>query len=157
MGAGEIIDAATMSRTALTSYYRQQIQECKESGLLFSLHLKATMMKVSDPVLFGHCVRVFFEPVFTKHAALLDQLGVNPNHGLAALLDKLQGHPSQAEVEADIAACYAAQPGLAMVDSSKGITNLHVPSDVIIDASMPCVVRDGGAMWSKEDKLEPVK
>jgi len=157
LGAGEIIDAATMSRTALTSYYRQQIQECKESGLLFSLHLKATMMKVSDPVLFGHCVRVFFEPVFTKHAALLDQLGVNPNHGLAALLDKLQGHPSQAEVEADIAACYAAQPGLAMVDSSKGITNLHVPSDVIIDASMPCVVRDGGAMWSKEDKLEPVK
>ena len=115
------------------------------------------MMKVSDPIMFGHMVRVYYSSVFSKYEELFTSLGVNPNNGLGDVYDKIRGHAQQAEVEAALAAVYSAQPGLAMVDSSRGITNLHVPSDVIIDASMPCVVRDGGAMWSKEDKLEQVK
>ena len=115
------------------------------------------MMKVSDPIMFGHMVRVYYSSVFSKYEELFTSLGVNPNNGLGDVYDKIRGHAQQAEVEAALAAVYGAQPGLAMVDSSRGITNLHVPSDVIIDASMPCVVRDGGAMWSKEDKLEQVK
>ena len=114
-------------------------------------------MKVSDPIMFGHMVRVYYSSVFSKYEELFTSLGVNPNNGLGDVYDKIRGHAQQAEVEAALAAVYSAQPGLAMVDSSRGITNLHVPSDVIIDASMPCVVRDGGAMWSKEDKLEQVK
>jgi len=119
--------------------------------------MKATMMKVSDPIIFGHCVKVYFKDVFAKHGDLLAQLKVNVNNGLGDLYEKIKGHPKEAEIEADIAAAYATRPGLAMVDSDKGITNLHVPSDVIIDASMPNVVRDGGQMWNKDDKLEEVK
>ena len=115
------------------------------------------MMKISDPIIFGHMVKVYYKDVFSKHAALFKELGVNVNNGLGDLYDKVKGHPKQAEVEADIQNVYTCRPSLAMVDSSKGITNLHVPSDVIIDASMPCVVRDGGAMWNKDDKLEEVK
>ena len=115
------------------------------------------MMKISDPIIFGHMVKVYYKDVFSKHAALFKELGVNVNNGLGDLYDKVKGHPKQAEVEADIQNVYTCRPSLAMVDSNKGITNLHVPSDVIIDASMPCVVRDGGAMWNKDDKLEEVK
>merc|ERR1719290_964967 len=124
---------------------------------MISLHLKATMMKVSDPIMFGHMVKVFYKDVFDKHGDLLDELGVNVNNGLGDIYDKIRGHAKQTEVEADILHCYNSRPRVAMVDSSKGITNFHVPSDVIIDASMPCVVRDGGAMWNKDDKLEEVK
>ena len=126
---------------------------------MVSLHLKATMMKVSDPILFGHVVSVYFKDAFAKHADALGALGVNPNNGLASLFDKLSGLPSaeRAQIEADFAACYDTRPGLAMVDSDRGITNLHVPSDVIIDASMPCVVRDSGKMWNKDNQLEDVK
>jgi isocitrate dehydrogenase len=119
--------------------------------------MKATMMKVSDPIIFGHCVKVYFKDVFAKHGALLAELKVNVNNGLGDLYEKIKGHPKEAEIMADIDAAYATRPGLAMVDSAKGITNLHVPSDVIIDASMPNVVRDGGQMWNKDDKLEEVK
>ena len=115
------------------------------------------MMKVSDPIMFGNMVRVFYKDVFSKYSDLFNSLGVNPNNGLGDVYDKIRGNPKQSEVEAAIQECYQSRPGLAMVDSSKGITNLHVPSDVIIDASMPCVVRDGGAMWNKSDKLEQVK
>jgi len=155
--AGEIIDAATMSKRALTEFYEAQIEDSKKQNILLSLHLKATMMKVSDPIMFGNMVRVFYKDVFSKYSDLFSSLGVNPNNGLGDVYDKIKGNPMQAEVEAAIMECYQARPGLAMVDSSKGITNLHVPSDVIIDASMPCVVRDGGAMWNKSDKLEQVK
>jgi len=124
---------------------------------MMSLHMKATMMKVSDPIIFGHCVKVYFKDVFAKHGALFQELGVNVNNGLGDIYDKIKGHPMQAEVEADLLDTYNKRPGLAMVDSNNGITNLHVPSDVIIDASMPNVVRDGGQMWNKDDKLEEVK
>merc|ERR1712223_2235708 len=155
--AGEVIDATRMSLSALTDFFETELQDCKAKGLLVSLHLKATMMKISDPIIFGHMVKVYYKDVFAKHAALFKELGVNVNNGLGDLYDKVKGHPKQAEVEADIENVYTSRPSLAMVDSSKGITNLHVPSDVIIDASMPCVVRDGGAMWNKDDKLEEVK
>jgi len=125
--------------------------------LMMSLHMKATMMKVSDPIIFGHCIKVFYKDVFAKHADLFAQLKVNPNNGLGDVYDKIKGHAAEAEVIADIEKQYETRPGLAMVDSDKGITNLHVPSDVIIDASMPNVVRDGGQMWNKADKLEEVK
>lgn len=124
---------------------------------MMSLHLKATMMKVSDPILFGHCVKVYFKDVMEKHGTLFNELGINVNNGLGDVYDKIRGHPKQDEIEADITATYSKRPGLAMVDSNNGITNLHVPSDVIIDASMPNVVRDGGMMWNKDDKLEEVK
>merc|ERR1719474_2559111 len=155
--AGEVIDATRMSLSALTNFFEAELQDCKAKGLMVSLHLKATMMKISDPIIFGHMVKVYYKDVFSKHAALFKELGVNVNNGLGDLYDKVKGHPKQAEVEADIENVYTSRPSLAMVDSNKGITNLHVPSDVIIDASMPCVVRDGGAMWNKDDKLEEVK
>jgi len=155
--AGEIIDASRMSKKALTEFFEREISDCKAKNLMLSLHMKATMMKVSDPIMFGHMVKVYYKDVFSKHAVLFKQLGVNANNGLGDVYDKIRGHPMQGEVEADIQKCYDTRPKLAMVDSSKGITNLHVPSDVIIDASMPCVVRDGGAMWNKDDKLEDVK
>jgi len=155
--AGEVIDASRLNINQLNQFFEKEMKDCKEKNLMMSLHMKATMMKVSDPIVFGHCVKVFYKDVFNKHAALFKELGVNVNNGLGDIYDKIKGHPSQAEVEADIAAVYHSRPGLAMVDSNKGITNLHVPSDVIIDASMPCVVRDGGAMWNKDDKLEEVK
>merc|ERR1712025_247102 len=155
--AGEVIDATRMNVAALKEFLEAEIQDCADKKLMMSLHMKATMMKVSDPIIFGHCVKVYYKDVFAKHAALFAELGVNVNNGLGDIYEKIKGHPKQAEVEADIMATYETRPGLAMVDSNKGITNLHVPSDVIIDASMPNVVRDGGQMWNKDDKLEEVK
>ncbi len=133
-----------MNVKALRAFFEEQIEDAKARGLLLSLHLKATMMKVSDPVMFGHAVTVFFKAVFTKHAATFKQLGVNPNNGLGDVYAKIKGLPAdkQAEIEADIKAVYATRPALAMVDSDKGITNLHVPNDIIVDASMPVVVRE---------------
>lgn len=154
---GEVIDASRISAKSLVDFFEKEITDSFESGLMLSLHMKATMMKVSDPIIFGHCVKVFFKDVFAKHEALFAELGVNINNGLGDVYEKIKGHPKEAEVVADLTATYAKRPGLAMVDSDKGITNLHVPSDVIIDASMPNVVRDGGKMWNKDDKLEDVK
>ena len=156
---GEIIDATFMSRNALRKFYADQIDDAKQKDLLLSLHLKATMMKVSDPVMFGHAVSVFYKDVFDKHGETLKQIGYNPNMGLGDLYNKIKSLPEakQAEIESDIQAVYARRPALAMVDSDKGITNLHVPSDVIVDASMPNVVRDSGKMWNKEGKLQDTK
>ncbi|MDQ7772486.1 MAG: NADP-dependent isocitrate dehydrogenase [Elusimicrobiales bacterium] len=157
--AGEIVDGTFMSARALRAFYAEQIEAARKEGLLLSVHLKATMMKVSDPILFGHAVSVFFEEVFAKHAETFKTLGVNPNMGLGDLYKKLETLPAgkKAEIEADIKAVYARRPALAMVDSSKGITNLHVPSDIIIDASMPVVVRDGGKMWNAAGELQETK
>ncbi len=153
---GEVIDASTMNVKALRAFYAATIAETKAEGTLLSLHLKATMMKVSDPIMFGHCVSVYFADALDKHADALAEVGANVNNGLADVLDKLDRLPAEkkAEVEADIAACYESGPALAMVDSRKGITNLHVPNNVIIDASMPNVVRDGGRMWNNDDELQ---
>jgi isocitrate dehydrogenase len=157
--AGEIVDTTKMSVNALRKFYEDGIEDAKKSGVLLSLHLKATMMKVSDPVMFGHAVTVFYKDVFAKHADALKQAGVNPNLGLGDLLKKIQALPEakRTEIEADIKAVYANRPALAMVDSDKGITNLHVPNDVIVDASMPVVVREGGKMWNAAGKLQDTK
>ncbi len=154
--AGEIIDAAVMNAAALRKFYAEQIDAARRDGVLLSLHLKATMMKVSDPIMFGHCVSVYYQQALDKHAAVLRQLGAKVNNGLADILQKLERLPAEqrAAIEADIAAVYQAQPALAMVDSRKGITNLHVPNNVIIDASMPNVVRDGGRMWNAAGQLQ---
>jgi isocitrate dehydrogenase len=156
---GEILDATVMSKRALEAFLREQIVDARQRGVLFSLHLKATMMKVSDPILFGHAVRAYFESVFAKHGATLERLGVDPDNGLGDLLAKLASLSAQerAAIEADVQAAYAAGPGLAMVDSGRGITNLHVPSDVIIDASMPPLVRDSGRMWNAAGELQDTK
>ena len=156
---GEILDTAVMRVASLRRFFEGQIDEAKKKGLLLSLHLKCTMMKVSDPVMFGHAVSVFFKDVFGKHAATFKELGVNPNMGLGDLHKKIQGLPAdrQAAIEADIKAVYAARPALAMVDSDRGITNLHVPSDIIVDASMPVVIREGGKMWGADGKLHDTK
>eukprot|EP00547_Thalassionema_nitzschioides_P005681 CAMPEP_0194217748 /NCGR_PEP_ID=MMETSP0156-20130528/22186_1 /TAXON_ID=33649 /ORGANISM="Thalassionema nitzschioides, Strain L26-B" /LENGTH=759 /DNA_ID=CAMNT_0038946873 /DNA_START=186 /DNA_END=2461 /DNA_ORIENTATION=+ len=157
---GEVIDAAFMNVEQLCNYYDQEIQDAKENEMLLSLHLKATMMKISDPIMFGHCVKVFFKDAFEKHADVLKEIGANPNNGLGAVLDsvnnKLPADQATAIV-ADFDACYEERPWLAMVDSDRGITNLHVPSDIIIDASMPVVVRDSGKMWNKMNELEDTK
>jgi len=157
--AGEVLDATFMSKRALVGFLRDQVKDAKDKGVLFSLHLKATMMKVSDPIMFGHCVRVFFEEVFTKHATLFAELGVDPNNGLGDVLDKIAGLPEEERtvIEADFQAIFENGPGIAMVDSDKGITNLHVPSDIIIDASMPPMIRDSGRMWNAEGKLQDCK
>ncbi|NVJ53521.1 MAG: NADP-dependent isocitrate dehydrogenase [Campylobacteraceae bacterium] len=154
--AGEIIDATVMSAKALQEFYAKAIAEAKEKDVLLSLHLKATMMKVSDPIMFGFAVKVYFKDLIEKHGALFDELGVNFNNGLGDLYSKLENVDAakKAEIEADIEAVYAKQPRLAMVNSAKGITNLHVPSDVIIDASMPAMLKGGGKMWNAEDKEE---
>jgi isocitrate dehydrogenase len=153
---GEVVDCAVMNVTALRKFYAEQIVAAKADNALFSLHLKCTMMKVSDPVMFGHCVAEYFAPALEKHAGVLAEIGADVNNGLADVLSKLDQLPAgkKAEIEADIAACYQERPALAMVDSRAGKTNLHVPSDVIIDASMPVVIRDGGRMWNKEDGLQ---
>ena len=152
---GEIIDSSVMSAKALRAFYAEQIEVAKSEGLLLSLHLKATMMKISDPVMFGHAVSVFYKDVFAKHAAVIKSLGVNLSNGLGDLYAKIQTLPEaqRAEIEADIKAVYPTRPALAMVDSDKGITNLHVPNDIIVDASMPVVVRDSGRMWGPDGKL----
>jgi isocitrate dehydrogenase len=158
--AGEIIDASAMSCRALRAFYAEQIEEAKkEPNVLLSLHLKATMMKVSDPIMFGHAVSVYFKDVIEKHAATLKDLGVNLNNGFGDLLAKIATLPEakRTEIEADIQACFKSQPQLAMVNSDKGITNLHVPSDVIIDASMPPMIRDGGKMWGADGKAYDTK
>merc|ERR1712241_266413 len=142
--AGGVIDATRMKKAALCDFFEKEIQECFDNKLMMSLHMKATMMKVSDPIIFGHCVKIFYKDVFAKHADLFSELKVNANNGLGDVYDKIKGHPKEEEVKADIMKQYETRPGLAMVDSNNGITNLHVPSDVIIDASMPNVVRDGG-------------
>ena len=154
--AGEILDATFMSQVALTAFLEQQIAAAKADGVLFSLHLKATMMKVSDPIIFGHGVKVFFKDVITKHASTLEKLGVNLNNGLGDLVAKINSLPKaeKSAIEADINAAIKAGPDLAMVNSHKGITNLHVPSDVIIDASMPAMIREGGKMWNNEDATQ---
>ncbi|GIU17303.1 NADP-dependent isocitrate dehydrogenase [Shewanella glacialipiscicola] len=157
--AGEIIDAAVLSKKALVSFYEREIENAKAEDVLLSLHLKATMMKVSDPIMFGHAVKVFFKPIFDKHATLFAELGVDVNNGFGDVYAKIATLPadSRAEVEADIAAVYAARPALAMVDSDKGITNLHVPSDIIIDASMPAAIRSSGQMWGPDGQLHDTK
>jgi len=154
--AGEVIDATRMSAKALQEFYQKAIDEAKERDVLLSLHLKATMMKVSDPIMFGYAVKVYFKDLIEKHGALFDSLGVNFNNGLGDLYSKLDevDADKKKEILADIDAVYAKQPRLAMVNSAKGITNLHVPSDVIIDASMPAMIRGGGKMWNTEDKEE---
>ncbi|MDX1679728.1 MAG: NADP-dependent isocitrate dehydrogenase [Akkermansiaceae bacterium] len=151
---GEVIDASKMSRKALVAFLAEQISKAKDEGVLFSLHMKATMMKVSDPIIFGHCVRVFFAELAEKHQDTLDELGVDFTSGFGDLTSKLDKLPAdkKSEIEADIQAIYDKRPDLAMVNSDKGITNLHVPSDVIIDASMPAMIRGGGKMWNKEGK-----
>ncbi|PPK62951.1 isocitrate dehydrogenase [Malaciobacter marinus] len=154
--AGEVIDATKMSAKALQEFYQEAIDEAKKKDVLLSLHLKATMMKVSDPIMFGYAVKVYFKDLIEKHKELFDELGVNFNNGIGDLyyyLDKIDAD-KKAEIEADIAAIYEKQPRLAMVNSHKGITNLHVPSDVIIDASMPAMIRGGGKMWNANDKEE---
>jgi isocitrate dehydrogenase len=153
--AGEILDATCLRRRALLAFYERQIARAKAEGLLFSLHLKATMMKVSDPILFGHAVRVFFKDFLAKHAAAISSLGVDLNNGLGDLVEKLQKLPEaqRAAIEADLKAALAAGPAVAMVNSDQGITNLHVPSDVIIDASMPAMIRAGGKMYDAHGKL----
>jgi isocitrate dehydrogenase len=153
---GEVIDTAVMNVAALRAFYAEQIEEAKKDGVLLSLHLKATMMKISDPIMFGHCVSVYYKDALDKHAEALKGIGANVNHGLADVLEKLDRLPAdtKAEIEADIQAVYRHRPDLAMVDSRKGITNLHVPNNIIVDASMPNVVRDGGRMWNKDDELQ---
>lgn len=157
--AGEVIDTAVMNRRALRKFIEEEIEDAKRSGALFSLHLKCTMMKVQDPIIFGDVISVFFKDVFEKHATIFKELGVDPNNGLGDLYMKIQGLPEaqRAEIEADIQSCLRKQPELAMVDSGKGITNLHVPSDVIIDASMPVMIREGGKMWGPDGKLHDAK
>ncbi len=153
--ADEVIASTFLQRTALRAFYDSAMNAAKAQGLLLSLHLKATMMKVSDPILFGHAVSVFFKDVFAQHASTFKQIGVNPNNGFGDVLAKIKTLPAdqRAAIEADIQAAYAARPMLAMVDSDKGITNLHVPSDVIIDASMPAAIRTSGRMWGPDGKL----
>jgi isocitrate dehydrogenase len=157
--AGEIIDAAVMSRKALRAFFAEQIEAAKKEGVLFSLHVKATMMKIADPIVFGHVVSVFFADVIEKHAATLKRLGVNLNNGFGDLLTKIETLPAAEKeaIKADIAAEYAKRPGLAMVNSDKGITCLHVPSDIIVDASMPAMIRESGRMWGADGKLHDIK
>ena len=157
---GEVIDSAFMSKAKLCEYFEREIADAKESEILLSLHLKATMMKVSDPIMFGHCVKTFYRDAFEKHGELFEKIGANPNNGIGDVYEKVYascGAKEAVDVIHSIESCYSSRPWLAMVNSHKGITNLHVPSDVIIDASMPVVVRDSGQMWNKDDRLEDTK
>ncbi len=155
----EVIDSSVMNKNALVKFFEQEINDAKEQDVLFSLHMKATMMKVSDPVIFGHCVKVYYKDVFAKHAAVFEQLGVDANNGIGDVYAKIGRLPAEkkAEIEADIQAVYATRPAMAMVDSDRGITNLHVPSDVIIDASMPAALRASGQMWGPDGKQKDTK
>lgn len=157
--AGEVIDGMRMSKKSLCSFFEEQIEDAKNSGVLFSLHVKATMMKVSHPIVFGHCVKVFYKDLFDKYQTLFDELGVNPNNGLGSVYDKISTLPSsqRSEIERDINKCYADRPPMAMVNSDKGISNLHVPSDVIVDASMPAMIRSSGQMWGPDGKPQDTK
>lgn len=155
----EIIDATVMSKKLLLNFLNEQIKDAKDKNILFSLHMKATMMKISDPIIFGHAVSVFFKDVFEKHGAIIETLGVDVNNGFGDLISKIQTLPKDQKlaIEADIKACFENGPAVAMVNSDKGITNLHVPSDVIIDASMPAMIRTSGQMWNAEGQLEDTK
>jgi isocitrate dehydrogenase len=156
---GEILDGTYMSKEALLAFLREQVGDARALGVLFSLHMKATMMKVSDPIIFGHAVRVFFADVFEKHGATFEELGANPNDGFGEVVARIESLPGgkRAEIEADIEAAYANGPALAMVNSDKGITNLHVPSDIIIDASMPAMIRTSGEMWNAAGDTQDAK
>lgn len=156
---GEIIDATLLSKKNLLTFFEEQIADAKANNVLFSLHMKATMMKVSDPIIFGHAVKVFFKDVFTKHAETLDEIGVDVNNGFGNLIEKIQSLPEakRKEIQADIDTAFKKGPAIAMVNSDKGITNLHVPSDVIIDASMPAMIRTSGQMWNADGKLQDTK
>jgi len=157
--AGEVVDATFMSRRALVEFLAREVEDARERGVLFSLHMKATMMKVSDPIIFGHAVRVYFQELFRKHGETLERLGADPNNGLGDVTARIGGLPPEerSAIEAEIQAAYEAGAPLAMVDSGRGITNLHVPSDVIIDASMPPMIRDGGRMWNSAGELQDCK
>lgn len=157
--AGEVIDATVMNKKALLTFLDEQIKDAKEKNVLFSLHMKATMMKISDPIIFGHAVTTFFKDVFIKHATLIKELGVDVNNGFGDFVSKIQSLPQaqKAEIEADIQECYKNGPAIAMVDSDKGITNLHVPNDIIVDASMPAMIRTSGQMWNSEGKQQDTK
>ncbi len=157
--AGEVIDATVMSCNKLCAFFEAAMQDAKAQGDLLSLHLKATMMKVSDPIIFGHAVNVYYKTVFEKHAATFEQLGVDTRNGLGDVYAKISGLPDaqRAEIEADLQAVYQTRPELAMVNSDKGITNLHVPSDVIVDASMPAMIRSSGQMWGPDGKLHDTR
>jgi isocitrate dehydrogenase len=157
--AGEIIDSMFMSKKALLEFYEKQIDDAYKTGVMFSLHVKATMMKVSHPIVFGHCVKIFYKEAFEKHGKLFDELGVNVNNGMANLYDKIASLPQsqQDEIKRDLHACQEHRPELAMVDSAKGITNFHSPNDVIVDASMPAMIRQGGKMYGADGRLKEVK
>ncbi|QBJ78490.1 NADP-dependent isocitrate dehydrogenase [Aquitalea sp. USM4] len=152
--AGEIIDSMFMSKKALCEFYEREMEDCRESGILFSLHVKATMMKVSHPIVFGHCVKIYYKDAFEKHGKLFEELGVNVNNGMANLYEKIETLPAtkREEIIRDLHACQEHRPRLAMVDSAKGITNFHSPNDVIVDASMPAMIRGGGKMWGADGK-----
>jgi isocitrate dehydrogenase len=155
----EVIDSMFMSKKELEAFYEREIEDARKTGVMFSLHVKATMMKVSHPIVFGHCVKIFYKDAFAKHAKLFDELGVNVNNGMANLYDKISTLPQsqQDEIKRDIHACHEHRPELAMVDSAKGITNFHSPNDVIVDASMPAMIRNGGKMWDANGRLKDVK
>ncbi|MDI1247174.1 MAG: NADP-dependent isocitrate dehydrogenase, partial [Rhodoferax sp.] len=156
---GEIIDSMFMSKKALLAFYEKEIEDAHKTGVMFSLHVKATMMKVSHPIVFGHCVRIFYKDAFEKHAKLFDELGVNVNNGMVNLYDKIATLPQsqREEIIKDLHACHEHRPELAMVDSAKGITNFHSPNDIIVDASMPAMIRNGGKMWGADGRLKDVK
>ncbi|GAA0308872.1 NADP-dependent isocitrate dehydrogenase [Psychrobacter aestuarii] len=155
----EVIDLMFMSKKSLIEFYEREMEDCREAGILFSLHVKATMMKVSHPIVFGHAVRTYYKDAFAKHGATLDELGVNVNNGMADLYDKINTLPTsqREEIIEDLHACQEHRPRIAMVDSAKGITNFHSPSDVIVDASMPAMIRNGGKMWDSDGKLADCK
>jgi isocitrate dehydrogenase len=155
----EVVDSMYMSKKALLEFYEKEIDDAYKTGVMFSLHVKATMMKVSHPIVFGHCVKIFYKKAFEKHAKLFDELGVNVNNGMANLYDKIASLPQtkQEEIKRDLHACHEGRPELAMVDSAKGITNFHSPNDVIVDASMPAMIRNGGKMWGADGRLKDVK
>ncbi len=156
---GEIIDSMFMSKRALCEFFEEQLEDARETGVMFSLHVKATMMKVSHPIVFGHAVKVFYKDLFAKYGDLFDKLGVNPDNGISSVYEKIESLPGsfREEIEEDIRDCYQTRPELAMVDSTKGITNLHAPNDVIVDASMPAMIRNGGKMWGPDGKLKDTK
>jgi len=155
----EVIDSMFMSKKALVAFYEKEIEDAHKTGVMFSLHVKATMMKVSHPIVFGHCVKIFYKDAFEKHAKLFDELGVNVNNGMVDLYNKIATLPQskQDEIKRDLHACHEGRPELAMVDSAKGITNFHSPNDVIVDASMPAMIRNGGKMWGADGRLKDVK
>ena len=156
---GEIVDSMFMSKRSLCKFFEDELEDARKTGVMFSLHVKATMMKVSHPIVFGHAVKVFYKDLFAKHGKLFDELGVNPNNGISSVHEKIRNLPEsqREEIEEDIHACYESRPELAMVDSAKGISNLHAPNDVIVDASMPAMIRVGGKMWGPDGKLKDTK